>query len=593
MIILSDADDSNVLGPPDQVEGCVREIHRIFAEKGMHLKKSDMLLGSRISEQDPDGTTTAAILTNFEAIIGAGKVTMADTGIIAGAANAYPDGIRIVGTPIGSKEYAAEYVETQIRKHSERLSHVKTLGRVSVQAALLLIHWCCIPRLNYLMQTVPYRVAPAAYERGRDEIVNLWRETIGVSDEMMAGYGVQELISQPFKFGGQQLLNFKSLGNAALVGCMAAVAADIKSAVHGLQDLGDEDTPIPRWGSFYLVHEELGAEGEDVRAVLPDIEEIFEDTTPRLQGTILAAIHATVFEKMHHGPGDANELSFNREARWATIRSRSQVGAMDWHTAAGYHKGLILSNDQARRTVLNECGMKQPGLASGYENRSLNDMTSAEVAKVVGHHALNQASTGLGGFLSSHNGLVSCLETIVDSCNLRSLKQLSGRLGSNPGSSVDTQGDLLIIGVDPSNNGIMVDVSITNCVTGQGRAKGQAAQVTGHAADQVLTKKTNRYKNLCRDNAMESCWFVAETTGGLSQPAIDLLKRLAKHIDIHRLSARDTPNALAGRRYRQWLQAISITRAKTNADRLRGAAAEATANATVPRHHAAALLSQF
>ncbi len=32
---------------------------------------------------------------------------------------------------------------------------------------------------------------------------------------------------------------------------------------------------------------------------------------------------------------------------------------------------------------------------------------------------------------------------------------------------------------------------------------------------------------------------------------------------------------------------------RTIADRLRGAAAEATANATVPRHHAAALLSQF
>ena len=44
---------------------------------------------------------------------------------------------------------------------------------------------------------------------------------------------------------------------------------------------------------------------------------------------------------------------------------------------------------------------------------------------------------------------------------------------------------------------------------------------------------------------------------------------------------------------KQWLQAISITRAKTNADRLRGAAAEAIANATVPRHNAAALLSQF
>ena len=64
----------------------------------------------------------------------------------------------------------------------------------------------------------------------------------------------------------------------------------------------------------------------------------------------------------------------------------------------------------------------------------------------------------------------------------------------------------------------MVDVSITNCVTGQGRAKGQAAQVTGYAADLVLAKKTNRYKNLCRENAMESCWFVAETTGGRHNP---------------------------------------------------------------------------
>jgi hypothetical protein len=38
---------------------------------------------------------------------------------------------------------------------------------------------------------------------------------------------------------------------------------------------------------------------------------------------------------------------------------------------------------------------------------------------------------------------------------------------------------------------------------------------------------------------------------------------------------------------------ISITRAQTIADRLPGAAAEANANATVPRHNAAALLSQF
>jgi hypothetical protein len=86
-------------------------------------------------------------------------------------------------------------------------------------------------------------------------------------------------------------------------------------------------------------------------------------------------------------------------------------------------------------------------------------------------------------------------------------------------------------------------------------------------------------------------------SGGLTQPAIDLLKRLATHytkiIDPMRLSPRDTPNALEGRRYSQWLQAISIAGARTIADRLRGASAQAIARVTVPGPNAAALLSHF
>ena len=49
----------------------------------------------------------------------------------------------------------------------------------------------------------------------------------------------------------------------------------------------------------------------------------------------------------------------------------------------------------------------------------------------------------------------------------------------------------------------------------------------------------------------------------------------AENIDISRLSARDTPKALEGRCYNQWIQALSIAVARTVADRLRGAAQEA------------------
>jgi hypothetical protein len=248
------------------------------------------------------------------------------------------------------------------------------------------------------------------------------------------------------------------------------------------------------------------------------------------------------------------------------------------------------------RIVRWECGMKQPGLSTGYASRSRNVMTVEEVAIVTGHKALNTASTGLGGYYSTHNAAVHVLDGIGKACGLHTTRHLGGMLGSVEGSNIDTVGDLLFTGLDPSNNGLMIDVSVTHPVTGKGKAKYQSALVTGHAGQQVMKKKSRRYQNLCQERGMESCWFVTETTGGMAEPTIELLKRLARHhaehIDIGRLSARDTPNALAGRRYHQWLQAFSIANARTIADRLRGAAAEALSNATLPRRNAAALLLQ-
>ena len=90
---------------------------------------------------------------------------------------------------------------------------------------------------------------------------------------------------------------------------------------------------------------------------------------------------------------------------------------------------------------------------------------------------------------------------------------------------------------------------------------------------------------------------MAEVGGGLSEPFIGLLKRCARHhaehIDIGKLSARDTPNALAGRNYIRWLQLLSVAHARTIADKLRGAAAEAQSIRTIPRHNVAALLPRF
>ena len=175
---------------------------------------------------------------------------------------------------------------------------------------------------------------------------------------------------------------------------------------------------------------------------------------------------------------------------------------------------------------------------------------------------------------------VLCIISVA--CGCVATTSCRGLLGALDGEDRDTVGDLLILGLDNSRNGMLVDVSLTHPISGKGKTKKQAAQITGHAGQQVLATKANRYKDLPEKSGFEFTAFVMKTSGGRTQPVIDLLKRLARHyadnIDPMRLSARDTPHALACRRYIQWLQAHSIARARTIADRLRGASAHTAAH---------------
>jgi len=189
-------------------------------------------------------------------------------------------------------------------------------------------------------------------------------------------------------------------------------------------------------------------------------------------------------------------------------------------------------------------------------------MSAEDTAKVVGHQAINMACTGVGSFYSTHNAIVRVLCLIAVARGCVATTSCRGLLGAIDGDDRDTVGDLLIVGLDNSRTGKLVDVSITHPITGKGKAKLQAALITGHAGEQVLAKKSNRYKDLPEESGFDVNAFVMEMSGDLTQPAIDLVKRLAKHyadrIDIMRLSARDTPNALAGRRYSQWLLSCKL-----------------------------------
>jgi len=597
--ILSDADDSNIIGPPDQVTAAVRDVNRLFAENGLILKKADILLGADLTtmENDPTGTAADTLRADIESIIGEGKVTVADSGVIAGAGSAHADGIRIVGTPVGSEEFAAAFVEGQVDKHSQRLTNITLLGTVCPQVGLLLLYYCCIRRMNYLMQVVPFSVAPTAYSRARQEIITAWRKMLDINDDDMAGHGVKERIALPYYLGGQNIPDFQTAGNAAAAGCWAAVACDLKYTVKGLRDLGDPGTWEPRWGHIRRVFDWLIAAGPHVTAVLPDLEATYIDATPRLQGKLLHALYQTDYEKFiantAEHPSDYRDVA---ESRCAQARSCNHEGALAWHLVFCYAKHLMLSPTQVKTVVRFETGMKQPGLAHGHRP-NLNHMAADANATVVGHKALNMASTGRGGYYTTHNAIVRVLMTIMVACGLNASTNCRALIGALEDTDTDTVGDLHVVGLNNCNNGLLIDVSLTHPISAKGKAKHRAAHESGHAALQVTKRKARRYGDLPAQAGMEFCAFVLETYGWLTQDATDLLKRLAKHhaenIDIMRLSARDSTNALAGRRYRQWLQAISIARVRTIADRIQGAAATALANVARPRDDANAFLNSI
>ena len=84
---------------------------------------------------------------------------------------------------------------------------------------------------------------------------------------------------------------------------------------------------------------------------------------------------------------------------------------------------------------------------------------------------------------------------------------------------------------------------------------------------------------------------IEECQNGLITPRFILfLRRLAAqaagNVPTIRRNARDTPKAYAGRLYTQWIRKLSLTRARSIADRLRGASASARITTAT---HAAAL----
>ena len=122
-------------------------------------------------------------------------------------------GLKIVGTPVGTKQYIAKYGQEILREESQLLEMIPKLA--SLQASWLLLYFCAAPRFNHLLRTVsPSNMQDLARQHD-DQLLGAFRQIFQIpsSDEwhrQLHGIEFDTWARQarlPLRFGGCGLRN--------------------------------------------------------------------------------------------------------------------------------------------------------------------------------------------------------------------------------------------------------------------------------------------------------------------------------------------------------------------------------------------------
>jgi hypothetical protein len=117
--------------------------------------------------------------------------------------------MRVVGGPAGDAVKAAAYVDEVVNKHKKRLTLISSLGDVDLQSALLLLTYCAVPRLHFLLQMVPYDLAQDGFRESYNDILNACRLITDISEEEFAKPLVAGRVALPWRWGVKPSLTLR------------------------------------------------------------------------------------------------------------------------------------------------------------------------------------------------------------------------------------------------------------------------------------------------------------------------------------------------------------------------------------------------
>ena len=578
----SDADDCSLLGPPADIMSAARFlVSSVLPRLGLSLSEAVVLppIGG-LGEVPRPGLL--AWQRRF--------------GDLPGLRLVGDGGLRVVGAPVGTPEYVRTvFLHAVVDSHRQRLARVSSLGARDAQVAKLLLLYCCVPRMFFVLTLVPLDMARESLTRARADLLAAWGEVVGVSPaDLAADPDVAAQVSLPHRWGGQGLVDHADLADAAFLGCWAAHAAWLRSTVPTMAGLGAGDAP-GGWGFLPSVLGRLRARGGTVATLLlPSLADYLGQQSFRLQRALTQAVQADAFTALHQRLVGAGRL-----ASATRLLSLSSAGALAWHRTVPYADSLVLPTHLVRLACRWELGLPLPRLLDAVRENRLCACCGLPVTDATGHHFLTtsqprETQQTFGGYYDTHQAVLWALASSLREAGfVVALHGLSGLLppGAGQGSLLP---DLNVRRLREGVAGVLGDVTVVHPLTGHGvPTVAAAAQRRSAAADAAERRKVVKYGDRPVAAGYAFCPLALETYGAMGPAFFAFLKEAAGRAvslrapdtdslrfdetdaavngDDDPLLAEGPEDRRASRLFVRWCQRLSLARVFAVTQRLFGA----------------------
>ena len=515
------ANDGEICGLPAHAFRAVHDLSTIhLPEIGCRVKHCVMLKGANVQNQD----------VSLRALQRAARVTGAPPGFVI----LEKGEMRAVGAAVGPDPSRVNVKETMSR-HQKRSQHIRALGAVDKQVALLLLVYCTVSMPLYALQLTPLDLIRAEVDAATKLMQDVYLEILSIHpDEALHNYGVLQQMSFPHRLSGSGITDYAAIADAAMVGCYQSAASWLKANVPCLTSLGDANLSVdkqPLWGHLAPAFERLRAMGPAVSELLPGTaHELVTITETKLQAKLTTAIHQLRYDALH------DELQRRgQQVDAARLTALTAPGATSWMTATPYDDRMRLSAFVLPIAHRLNLGLPLKELLEARRFGRPCHCCGLPTRCVFGHHILSQPrATSLGGRHHTHDSIQETVRWFAVENGLSvttERRDLDSKLvkitARNPGGERLTP-DILIRGlINQQGLGTMADVMVTHYATGNGEVKHiSGIKETLVASGKGEASKYSHYAGIPEEAGYEFYPLVVETTGGFGIAFRAFLKRV-------------------------------------------------------------------